>query len=297
MLEEDRIMSKYRCKVCGYVHEGPTPPAVCPVCGAAASEFELVENGEPKAQKRQFLGGKNSNVYILFYSAVMVIIVAALLAVTSLSLKSRQNANVLNEKKNAITSALGLPIGSYDATIEAYTVNDKGEKIEADEEPLQMLFDLKEAFAKGYFPVFEDKNTGETVVPVTGKGLWGDIWGYIAMKSDMNTVKGVIFDHEGETPGLGAEIATPRFWKEFEGQTVYEGDEFVSIAVVKGGAKGAPHAVDAVTGGTKTSLGLQNMLHDCLGYYNAFFESRRAAAAAPDTVQKDETTENVENHE
>ncbi|MBQ8335561.1 MAG: FMN-binding protein [Tidjanibacter sp.] len=241
--------------------------------------------------KKKFLGGKDSNAYIVFYSAVMVIIVAVLLAFTSLSLKERQDANVLNEKKDAIVASLGLDKGSYDKYIEAYVVNAQGEKIETEVAPLQMLFDLPASFAAGEYPVFENKESGEVVFPLTGKGLWNDIWGYVALEADMNTIKGAIFDHAGETPGLGAEIATAKFQAQFVGQTIYEGNQLVGIEVVKGGAQGAPHSVDAVTGGTKTSEGLENMIKDCIGYYDAFMKARTAAATATEDVV---LTENAE---
>jgi Na+-transporting NADH:ubiquinone oxidoreductase subunit C len=228
---------------------------------------------------KKFLGGKDSNAYIVFYSAVMVIIVAVLLAFTSLSLKEKQNANVLNEKKDAIVASLGLEKGSYDSVIEAYVVNKEGQKIETEDTPLDKLFALADSYAAGEYPVFENKATGEIVLPVTGKGLWGDIWGYVALGADLNTIKGVIFDHAGETPGLGAEIATPKYQAQFPGKTIYEGSQLVGISVVKGGAKeGDNHAVDAVTGGTKTSIGLENMIKDCLGCYDAFIMARTAVA-------------------
>lgn len=226
--------------------------------------------------KKKFLGGKNSNAYIVFYSTVMVVIVALLLAFTSLSLKEKQNANELNEKKDAIAASLGLGKGSYDSVIEAYVVNKEGQVISTTDTPLQKLFDLTGSFAKGEFPVFENKSTGEIVFPLTGKGLWDDIWGYVALEADLNTIKGAIFDHAGETPGLGAEIATAKFQAQFPGQTIYEGDQLVGIYVVKGGAQGAAHSVDAVTGGTKTSEGLQKMIKDCLDNYDAFLKARKA---------------------
>ena len=144
----------------------------------------------------------------------MVVLVAALLAVTSLSLKSRQNANVMNEKKNAITTALGLPNGSYDSVIDAYVVNAEGTRIESSVSPLDMLFDLKATFAEGAYPVFEDKQDGRVVVPVTGTGLWGDIWGYVALDADMNTISGVILrqrkrDHRVWVPRLQLQSLAP----------------------------------------------------------------------------------------
>lgn len=230
--------------------------------------------------KKGFLGGKNSNAYIVFYSTVMVIIVAVLLAFTSLSLKERQEANELNEKKDAIVASMGLAKGTYDSVIDAYVVNKEGEVINTTATPLKKLFDLPASFAAGEYPVFENKTTGEVVLPLTGKGLWDDIWGYIALGADMNTIKGAIFDHAGETPGLGAEIATPKYQAQFQGQTIYEGEQLVGINVVKGGAQGAAHSVDAVTGGTKTSNGLENMIKDCLKCYDAFFKSRTATPEA-----------------
>lgn len=225
---------------------------------------------------KKFLGGKNSNAYIVFYSTVMVIIVAVLLAFTSLSLKERQQANELNEKKNAIVASLGLEKGSYDAAINAYVVNGNGEVVNTDgAATLQKLFDLPACYAAGEFPVFENKANGEVVVPLTGKGLWDDIWGYVALGADMNTIKGAIFDHAGETPGLGAEIATAKYQAQFIEKQIYNNGEFVGIEVVKGGAdEGDIHAVDAVTGGTKTSDGLESMIKDCLKCYDAFFKTR-----------------------
>lgn len=241
--------------------------------------------------KKGFLGGRNSNAYIVFYSVVMVVIVAVGLAFTSLSLKERQMANEINEKKDAIVASLGLEKGAYDSTIDAYVVNAAGEKIEEGDNVINRLSNLAGSYTAGEYIVFEDKNTGEVVVPVTGKGLWDDIWGYVALQADMNTVKGAIFDHAGETPGLGAEIATPKFQAQFPGLTIYEGEQLVGIYVVKGGAQGAAHSVDAVTGGTKTSDGLQNMIKDCLQKYDAFFKARIAATTAP--IANEEVVETV----
>ncbi len=247
--------------------------------------------------EKKFLGGKNSNAYIIFYSTVMVVLVAAALAFASLYLKPYQEANVLNEKKDAILAAIGVLDGNYDETIKGYAVDASGNTVEGvtGEEALNMLFDLRGAMANGVYPVFESSN-GEYVVPVIGKGLWGDIWGYVALKSDLNTIVGVVFSHAGETPGLGAEIATEKYQAQFVGKQIYEGDKLVGISVVKGGA--APndiHGVDAVSGGTKTSQGLQNMLFDCLTNYAPFFERLKAQEAASNQTMSNQ--ENVQDNE
>lgn len=227
----------------------------------------------------------------------MVVVAALLLSITSLSLQPRQNANILGEKQAAIMEALGAD-GEYDAVVKAFAVDASGNVVESvsGEDALQLLFTLRDAYANGTYPVFENTQTGAYVVPVIGKGLWDDIWGYVAIDKDMNTITGAVFDHKGETPGLGAEIKTPAFEDEFVGKTIYENGELVSVAVVKGGAPDDdPHAVDALTGATKTSVGLQDMLKNCLSYYDAFFK-RTLAEQAPAT-EVESNPENVESNE
>ncbi|MBR4149097.1 MAG: NADH:ubiquinone reductase (Na(+)-transporting) subunit C, partial [Rikenellaceae bacterium] len=139
---------------------------------------------------------KDSNVYIIIYSTVMVVVVAVLLAVAALSLKDRQDANILNEKKNAILASLSATDQNYDEFINAYAVNAEGEMIEG-VDVFAQLQDLKGSFEQQIYPVFEAQD-GRVVLPITGSGLWGPIWGYIALESDMNTVSGIVLDHQGE---------------------------------------------------------------------------------------------------
>ncbi len=239
---------------------------------------------------------KNSNSYIVIYATVMVVVVATLLAVAAMALKSRQNANVLNEKKDAILEALSASDRDYDAYVTAYAVDAEGARIDgvAGDEALQMLFDLKGAFEAGRYPVFEAED-GRIVLPVTGSGLWGPIWGYVALEQDMNTVAGAVFGHASETPGLGAEIATPKHQALYVGKTLFEGSDFVSVTLRKGGAKDPAHEVDAITGGTKTSDGVTAMLRTSLGAYVPMLEAKRAAAAAAAATECE--TNNAENNE
>lgn len=239
---------------------------------------------------------KNSNSYIVIYATVMVVVVATLLAVAAMALKSRQNANVLNEKKDAILEALSASDRDYDAFVTAYAVDAEGARIDgvAGDEALQMLFDLKGAFEAGRYPVFEAED-GRVVLPVTGSGLWGPIWGYVALEQDMNTVAGAVFGHASETPGLGAEIATPKHQALYVGKTLFEGGDFVSVTLRKGGAKDPAHEVDAITGGTKTSDGVTAMLRTSLGAYVPMLEEKRAAAAAAAVTECE--TNNAENNE
>lgn len=263
---------KFRCNVCGYIHEGAAAPDKCPVCAAPASEFtEITE------KKRGLFSDTNSNAYIILYSTVMVVIVATLLALAALGLQKRQYENELNEKKQAILASLSASDQRYDEFIDAYVVDKNGARIDG-EDVFTLLNDLPGAYAAGKFPVFEARD-GRVVVPVTGMGLWGPIWGYVALEKDMNTVAGVIMAHKGETPGLGAEISTAKYQANFVGKTIFEGDKFVSVTLRKGGAKDPAHEVDAISGGTKTSDGVTAMLYNSLANYLPLLEAKRRAAA------------------
>lgn len=218
----------------------------------------------------------NSNAYIIIYSVVMVVVVAVLLAVTSLSLQSCQNENMLNEKRQQIVKALGEnpETASYaDVVAEAVMLDKSGNTISGKSEAdiFEALNDLTASFEAGEFPIFKAAN-GSVVIPVYGAGLWGPVWGYIALEADMNTVKGIVMDHQGETPGLGAEITTDKVQSSFVGKTIFEGNELVSVTMRKGGATNN-HEVDAISGGTKTCDGVNEMiksgLTDYLPYLNA----------------------------
>ncbi len=260
---------KFRCNVCGYIHEGAAAPDKCPVCAAPASEFT--------EKKKGLFSDTNSNAYIILYSTVMVVIVATLLALAALGLQKRQYENELNEKKQAILASLSASDQRYDEFIDAYVVDKNGARIDG-QDVFALLNDLPGAYAAGKFPVFEARD-GRVVVPVTGMGLWGPIWGYVALEKDMNTVAGVIMAHKGETPGLGAEISTAKYQANFVGKTIFEGDKFVSVTLRKGGAKDPAHEVDAISGGTKTSDGVTAMLYNSLANYLPLLEAKRRAAA------------------
>lgn len=289
---------KFVCKVCGYVHEGDAAPEKCPTCGAPASQFEEIK-------KKGFLGGKESNAYIIFYSVVMVVIVAVLLAVAALSLQPRQSENALNEKKQQIVTALGEnpETTAYNDIIAESALLDKdgnviAGKTEAD--VFKALNDIKGSIAEGRYPIFRTAD-GSVVVPVYGAGLWDAIWGYVALQPDMNTIKGVVLDHKGETPGLGAEIATKKHQAKYVGKTIYNGAELVGITLKKGGAKESDadfaHEVDAITGGTKTSDGVTAMLKTCLNNYKPYFDAVRAAEAAAASEEASSNELNSENNE
>ncbi len=221
----------------------------------------------------------NSNSYTMIYAAIMVIIVAFMLSFTSGILKEKQGKNVeLDKKKQILTS---LKVETKNQNIETlYAGIVKKELIvdmqgELKGETGGFKVDIAKENAKKpevrQLPVYVCEVGGETkyVFSMRGTGLWGPIWGYLSMDKDMNTVYGAYFSHAGETPGLGAEIATPRFQNEFIGKKILNAQgEFVSIAVVKAGKTvvGQDY-VDGISGGTITSTGVNTMLKESIGQY------------------------------
>ena len=244
----------------------------------------------------------NSNSYIFIYSVVMVVIVAAVLSTAATVLKPMQEQNVRNEKMSSILASANIESTAENAEelynkyiVQEIVVDSKGAIVGTFEngklDGSARAFDVKiktEQFKQKngdpfVSPLYVCKKDNETfyIIPMLGKGLWGPIWGNIALKDDFNTVVGVIFDHKGETPGLGAEIATPIFQKQFTGKTIFnQNGDFVSVKVQKGGAATLPanmqnHAVDAISGGTITSDAASDMMKSCLGNYVPYIKNQK----------------------
>ncbi len=230
-----------------------------------------------------------SNTYTFLYAAIMVVVVAAVLSFTALSLKGRQNKNKEIEKKQDILKAVNVAstpanaVELYDKYIvEAIIVNSEGE-VKSNDKAETFRVDLKKENSKELsernLPVFiyTDAKIGKKlIIPVLGKGMWGPIWGFISMESDRKTIFGATFAHKGETPGLGAEIANAEFLAPFSGKQIFnQAGLFTSLKLVKGTASNNPHAFDAVSGGTVTSKGLEAMLQDNLSSYEKFLKSSK----------------------
>ena len=233
----------------------------------------------------------NSNRYIFMYATVLVVIVAALLSVAAIVLAPFQKNNKDNEKKVNILSAAGIPNVNADNAKQLFDKHCTamflldGEGNITDETGKAFDADLKQELYKKAqgepygLPLFliDSGNDPTYVIPLQGTGLWGAIWGYIAIAADGNTVVGANFDHASETPGLGGEITTEGFQKQFAGKTIMDNGRFVSIKVQKGGILTLPesersHAVDAITGGSITSKGVDAMVENVLRCYLPYFE-------------------------
>lgn len=237
------------------------------------------------------MANKESNSYIFMYSTILVVVAAAVLAVAAVGLKPFQKKNQEIEKMQQLLTAVGIENDVKNAEdlykkyfVQELAVNKKGEVVSTYEnqtltgEVRPFNIELSKQLAKGdeaMLPIFICNQEGKTVyvVPVHGKGLYDAIWGNVAIADDLNTIVGVLFDHKGETPGLGAEITNPAFPAQFKGKKIFENDE-VKLAVVKSSKKtNDTFEADAVTGATNTSNGVSNMLKDCLSNYVEYFKT------------------------
>ena len=227
----------------------------------------------------------NSNVYTIVYASVMVIIVAFCLAFISDVLRPIQDDNVANDKRGQILSALNIrnvddvQAKFNEVVIQDLVVNAAGEVIS---EKDGFNVDSKDITAKDdaakKLPVYVCAVESDTiyVVPLYGRGLWGGLWGYLALKPDFNTVYGAYMSHEGETAGLGARIVEQWFQEQFQGKVAYADSTYNEVALgVKKKVENPASEVDAITGATLTSNGVDEMFKSSLAPYREYFNVTR----------------------
>lgn len=228
---------------------------------------------------------KQSNTYTIAYITILVIVVGAALAWVATSLKPEQTRNADADKMKQILAAVHENPGSNALVTEMFGERIKGIVVNADgnETDSATAFDVnvamqsKAAEADRLLPVYiyTDPKVGtKYILPLYGQGLWGPIWGYVAINSDGSTIYGAYFSHQGETPGLGAEIEKPAFRDQFKDKHLFKDGNFMPVTVVKAGQhpQGDEDYVDGVSGGTITSKGVAAMLGNCLSPYKNFLE-------------------------
>ncbi len=243
---------------------------------------------------------KESNLYTIIFATIMVIIVGGTLAYLSTALKPAQQANIQNEKKQNIIQATGFMDKDKvvrDESAEHFknfvtrritvdfdgnvVFDSKGELAEGSEEILKD--NEKDAFNVNpraqyrsddkdkLFPIFVCENEGKKVfvVSCSGKGLWDDVWGYIGIGADGNSVVAAKFDHKGETAGLGSIINEAKFQNQFEGKKLADANGiYKGIQIVKPGSQELnDNTVDGLSGATFTAAGVKDMLSVYLEVY------------------------------
>lgn len=193
-----------------------------------------------------------SNRYIFIYSAVLVVVAALILTVVAVSLKPAQEKNQQAETKQMILKTIG---------------------IEATRDNAAELYAKHITEADGYYTF-----SGGIILPLKGTGLWGPIWGYLALDAE-STVVGAVFDHKGETPGLGGEIASDKFAQRFIGKRM----DAEPIHLKKNADPANPYEVDAISGGTMTSNGVTAMLQQAYNDYSQLASSTSSTSQTSST--------------
>lgn len=228
---------------------------------------------------------KNSNSYIIAYTIALVLIVGCALAFCSTSLKPAQQANINADKMKQILASIRIVPGKDSIKsdferyiVDQYVVDSDGNRIEGYQAfNIDVAQQVKLPEDKRLLPVYEARVADgalKYVLPVYGAGLWGPIWGYVAVDSNGSTIYGAFFSHQSETPGLGAEIAKPHFSDQFRGKNFFSDGHFYPVQIVKKGLKPQVDGdyVDGVSGGTITSKGVGEMLDNCISPYSNFLE-------------------------
>lgn len=246
---------------------------------------------------------RQSNTYVIIYSAVLTIILGLLLSGSAQILGPRQQeAIALDKKKQILGAVINVEeiaamtpdqINQFYANSIASTVVDiNGKEITEDgvtAEKVEIAKDYKKPADQRAYPVFiyhAEGNPADVksyIFPLYGAGLWDAIWGYIALDTDMNTIGGITLAHASETPGLGARITEGRVQARYVGKKIFdESGELVAVQMMKGEGKDYSsdlHKVDGMSGATITGNGVNNMLKAYLGYYEAYIKAKSSSAA------------------
>ncbi len=241
---------------------------------------------------------RQSNTYILIFTAAMTVVVGGLLSLASQALAPAQKRSIELDTKSAIlASVMDLEsmnlegeqiLNLYDERIESLVVDIEGNPVETDEdgapivaENVDILKNYKKDPEERLYPVFKymsEESEGEVssyILPVYGAGLWNSIWGYVALDKTFKEIVGVSYGHAQETPGLGARIATPEIQDRYKGKEIFdESGNLVSVTMLKGegNADLGPHEVDGMSGATLTGRGVNAMLENYFSYYKAYME-------------------------
>ena len=225
------------------------------------------------------------------YAAILTVVCGGLLAFASESLKEKQQANIaLEQKENILSTVMVLKDEDnasdiYNKRVKAFVVDYTGNVVEGKSATdVDVVAEYKKPAKERILPVYEFRSEADSakiefvVLPLHGFGLWDRIWGYVALQSDFNTIQGMVFQHKGETPGLGARIASEEIQDRYKNKQVFEGDQIASVEMMKGEGNdysSQEHKVDGMSGATLTAKGVNNMLKDYMVCYENYIKKTK----------------------
>jgi Na+-transporting NADH:ubiquinone oxidoreductase subunit C len=237
---------------------------------------------------------QQSNAYIIGFATLTTIILGGLMSLAAVGLKPTQDIAIERDIKKQILMAV-MPVkkeddvlGIFEKRIKGKVVDFNGDIKEKDEKGQEIRADkvdigkeYKKDSLERLYPIFEfrsESNPNDVeayIIPMYGNGLWDKIWGYLALSGDLTTVKGVVFGHKAETPGLGARISDKEIQQRYEGKKIFNKDnKLVAITMLKSekGNNLDDHKVDGMSGATLTGKGVNIMLKNYLRYYQSYFD-------------------------
>lgn len=241
------------------------------------------------------MSNKNSSTYILFYTCMLTLVCGITLYVVSNVLKPAQDANIeLARKKSILATIITIDDTwnpakieeTYNKRVKGYVIDYSGKTVDGKKvTDVNVDAENKKPVEKRLFPVYEiasetdPAKTEYFVFATSGKGLWDKISSYLSLKADLNTINGIVFDHKAETPGLGARIKDDEVvYSRYAGKSIFDGDKLTPVVMMKGEGNDYsdnPHAVDGMSGATKTAVGVNEMLAEYLKGYEQFIQSRK----------------------
>jgi Na+-transporting NADH:ubiquinone oxidoreductase subunit C len=246
--------------------------------------------------KKEDYNVRQSNLYIILYAVAITVVCGGLLAFASQSLKPLQDANVeLERKQNILSTVMELKKGDdinkiYSERVKELVIGFDGNVKEGVvASTIIIAAEYKKKPEDRLLPLYEFRNQSDptkldnVVLPVYGFGLWNDIWGFVALEQDLNSVKGVKFQHKGETPGLGARIESEEIQARYNGKSIFDGDVLSSIVMQKGEGvdySSDSHKVDGMSGATLTAKGVNNMLLDYFSSYKNYLKKNQQNSSA-----------------
>ena len=223
----------------------------------------------------------------LLIPLVACIACAVVVSITAVSVRAEQNLNVENEKKTKILAAAGIVTDNVDlefskietlyvdfTTGQFVDVDAKYDHIKAANTPSTSklvpkdkdIAILKRQENIGPVYLWRDNNDDieKVVLPIRGYGLWGTLYGYLSLSSDLNTVQGIEYYEHKETPGLGGEVDNPNWKGGWKGKKIFTETGAVNLKVVKG-TSSSDYEIDGIFGATLTTNGVTNMIQYWLG--------------------------------